>query len=379
MAKVLFLDQYAGLGGGQRILFDLAVAFRGAGHGVQVMVPGRGAVQEMLEAEGIEVEDLPLASMTPGKKPLREKIAYPLHARRAASAVEALLRVRPAELIYANGPRCVLPAVLAARRLGLPVVCGLHLIFRGGMEHRLLRWCFERPEVRRVIFCSTAVAAPFAGVCSAKGRKIHYWVSPEFLEMPADRGAARREAGVGEGEVAVGVLGRISRTKGQRLFLEALLPLLEEFPALRLFVAGAADFEDPGEEEALRAMAAACPDPSRVVITGRMVESRPFLDALDVLVVPSLWDEPFGLVAVEGMARSLPVVVTRSGGLVEIVEEGVTGFHADKETASLREAVRRLAADEGLRARMGEAGRRRVEDHFHPARQIGMVLQACFE
>ena len=242
-----------------------------------------------------------------------------------------------------------------------------------------MRWCFGRPEVKRVIFCSTAVAAPFSDVCAAKGRLIHYWVSPEFLDAPRDAAGARRALGLSDGDVAVGVLGRISRTKGQGLFLEALLPLMGEFPRLKLLVGGAADFEDPREEGELRAMAAACADPSRVVMTGKMVESRPFLDALDALVVPSLWDEPFGLVAVEGMARSLPVVVTRSGGLVEIVQDGVTGIHAEKEPGSLREAVRRLAADRDLRLGMGEAGRRRVEDRFHPARQIGKVLEACFE
>jgi glycosyltransferase involved in cell wall biosynthesis len=379
MARVLLLDQYAGLGGGQRILVDLTRAFRAAGHGVRVMVPGRGTVEDLLRREGIGVLDLPLPAMTPGRKPLREKLAYPVRARRAAAEVEALLRRDPADLIYANAPRCVLPAVLAARRLRVPVVCGLHLIFKGGLEQRLLRWCFGRPEVKRVILCSAAVAAPFSDVCSAKGRKIHYWVSPEFLEVSADRAGARSALGLSEREVAVGVLGRISRTKGQRLFLEALLPLLSSCPDLKLFVAGAADFEDPREEGELRAMAEASSDPSRVVVTGRMVESRPFLDALDVLVVPSLWDEPFGLVAVEGMARSLPVVVTRSGGLVEIVEDGVTGFHADKEPGQLREAVLRLAQDRDLRFSMGQAGRRRVEDRFHPARQMGKILQACFE
>ena len=51
--------------------------------------------------------------------------------------------------------------------------------------------------------------------------------------------------------MAVGVIGRISKTKGQRMFLEALMPLLTAHPRLKLVVAGGADFEDPAEEAAV--------------------------------------------------------------------------------------------------------------------------------
>lgn len=378
MAKVIFLDQYAGLGGGQRILMDLAGAFRSAGHEVRVMVPGEGSATAALRDAEFEVLPLPLPAMTAGKKSLSEKLAYPMHARTAASAISRAIRDRGADLIYANAPRCFLPAVLASRKTGVPVVCGLHLMFRGGLEHRLIRWCFRQPQVRRAVFCSSAVAGPFLDACGDKGRTVLYWVSPEFLSAPPERASAREAYGLTGDQLAVGVLGRISRTKGQRLFLEGLQPLLGPYPSLKLFVAGSSDFEDPNEEDAVKAVAARALDPGRVILTGKMVESRPFLDAMDILVVPSLWDEPFGLVAVEAMARGLPVVVARSGGLTEIVEHGVTGFHSDKDAGSLRRTVEMLLADPSLRARMGEAGRRRVERHFHPSVQMGEILGLCF-
>jgi len=375
LAEIILLDQYSGLGGGQRILMDLARAFRNGGHGVRVLVPGTGSAGRSLADEAFTVFPLPLPDMTAGRKTLFEKAAYPLRARRAAKSIEAEIARRRADLIYANAPRCFLPAVLAARRTGVPVACALHLIFTGGMEHRLIRWCFRQPEVKRVIFCSSSVAAPFAGSAGSKAETLHYWVSPAFLEAEKDRAAAREVLGLRGFDVAVGVLGRISRTKGQRMFLEALVPLLDSHPRLKLFVAGAADFEDPGEDEIVRALSERAADRDRVVVTGTMVESMPFLDALDVLVVPSLWEEPFGLVAVEGMARRLPVVVTRSGGLTEIVEHGVTGLHVDKTAAALRAAVASLVEDPVLRANMGDAGRARVEAMFNPSRQIALLME----
>ncbi|MEW6759013.1 MAG: glycosyltransferase family 4 protein [Acidobacteriota bacterium] len=379
MARVVLLDQYAGLGGGQRILMDLARALRVAGHSVRVFLPGRGAAEARLREEGFSVLPLPLPEMTPGRKPMAEKVAYPLHAWRAASALRTVLAEEPADLLYANAPRTFLPAVLASRRGGPPVVLALHLIFDKGLERGLVRWCMRQKEVRRIVFCSGAVGHPFSDVCGTKGAKIHYWVSPRFLEAASERRRARESMGLDSGDLAVGVLGRISRTKGQALFLEALAPLLERHPAARLLVGGGADFEEPEEDARLAKMAGASPHADRILMSGRMVEAIPFLDALDVLVVPSLWEEPFGLVAVEGMARGLPVVATRSGGLVEIVDHGVTGFLADKDAASLRGAVERLLADPALRAAMGERGRARVESEFHPAKQIAEVLALCFE
>jgi glycosyltransferase involved in cell wall biosynthesis len=311
--------------------------------------------------------------MTAGRKTLAEKLSYLAHARRAARAIEVALGEEKADLIYANAPRCVLPAVWAARKAGVRVACGLHLIFRGGLEHRLLSWCFRQPEVRRVIFCSDAVAEPFLQAAGPKGTKVLYWVSPPVLRAPSDRPGARARYGLSDDDVAVGVIGRISKTKGQRMFLEALMSLLSAYPRLKLVVAGGSDFEDPAEEAAVKALAAQAPE--HVTVTGAMVDSREFLDAMEVLVVPSLWEEPFGLVAVEGMARSLPVVVTRSGGLQEIVEQGVTGFVVEKKAQALRDAVGTLVNDPILRARMGKAGRQRVMGMFHPETQMGRIVE----
>jgi glycosyltransferase involved in cell wall biosynthesis len=315
--------------------------------------------------------------MTAGHKTLAEKLSYLVHAKRAAEAIGAALSEEKANLIYANAPRCVLPAVWAGRKAGVSVACGLHLIFRKGLENRLLNWCFRQPEVRRVIFCSDAVAKPFLQAAGPKGTKVLYWVSPPVLHAPPGHQEARARYGLSGNDVAVGVIGRISKTKGQRLFLESLMPLLSAHPRLKLVVAGGSDFEDPSEEAAVKALAVQAPE--RVRVTGAMVDSREFLDAMDVLVVPSLWDEPFGLVAVEGMARSLPVVVTRSGGLQEIVENGVTGFIVEKEARALRESVEALVKDPVLRARMGGKGRERVLLMFHPERQMGRIVDAVMK
>ena len=85
--------------------------------------------------------------------------------------------------------------------------------------------------------------------------------------------------------------------------------------------------------------------------------------AADVLVFPSEWDEPFGLVPVEAMACATPVVATGTGGSGEFLADGVNCLrYPAGDAAALAGAVERLAADAGLRARLVAAGRSTAAD-----------------
>jgi glycosyltransferase involved in cell wall biosynthesis len=84
-----------------------------------------------------------------------------------------------------------------------------------------------------------------------------------------------------------------------------------------------------------------------------------------IVVVPSLWQEPFGLVLLEAMASRKPVVAYRSGAVPEIVADGETGFVVEKgNVEQLAQRVLDLLKDPGLAGKMGEAGRQRVVREF---------------
>ena len=75
-----------------------------------------------------------------------------------------------------------------------------------------------------------------------------------------------------------------------------------------------------------------------------------------IALVPSVWSEPFGLVALEAMSAGRPVIASRSGGLIDIVADGETGFLVQPgDPLALQQAIERLLADPDLRSRMGQA------------------------
>ncbi|MFC1734805.1 glycosyltransferase [Candidatus Hydrogenedentota bacterium] len=85
----------------------------------------------------------------------------------------------------------------------------------------------------------------------------------------------------------------------------------------------------------------------------------------DIFVVAPLWQEPFGLIAVEAMASGLPVIATRVGGLQTIVEDGVTGFLVEPgDSLALSEKIKLLLDNPKLRQEMGAKGRERAEKVF---------------
>ena len=107
-----------------------------------------------------------------------------------------------------------------------------------------------------------------------------------------------------------------------------------------------------------------------------------YYNACDVFVGPSVSDpatgdvEAFGIAFLEAAACGKPVVVGRSGGAPETVEDGVTGFVVDAESPDdLAGAVLRLLADPALRKSMGEAGRRRVENEYNWTVSVGKARE----
>ena len=85
----------------------------------------------------------------------------------------------------------------------------------------------------------------------------------------------------------------------------------------------------------------------------------------DICVVPSVWREPFGIVAVEAMAMAKPVIATATGGLEDIVIDGVTGFLVKPgDTGALAEKLTLLLDNSAQRERMGAEGLKRATEEY---------------
>ena len=126
--------------------------------------------------------------------------------------------------------------------------------------------------------------------------------------------------------------GRLDASKGVALLIRAFARLCREFPSARLRIAGQGD-ERPGLESLARSLGIG---PQIDFLGWRTpAELEPLFAEAWASVVPSLWAEPQGLIALEAIIRSVPVIASSSGGLGEIVEHRVSGLlfpNGDEET-----------------------------------------------
>jgi glycosyltransferase involved in cell wall biosynthesis len=166
----------------------------------------------------------------------------------------------------------------------------------------------------------------------------------------ADGTSLREELRAGAGRKIVACVSRLAPEKGVDVLIRAMALVGRD--AL-LVLAG-----DGPDLDACRALAFALGLGDHVRFLGLRDDVERVYVAADVVVMPSLWDEAFGLVVVEAMASARPVVVTASGAMPEIVVHGQGGLVVPKrDEVAMAGAIGRLLDDDALRARMGQAAR----------------------
>jgi len=198
---------------------------------------------------------------------------------------------------------------------------------------------------------------------------VYYGVDAEVFDPGHWQQAAarlRREWNIPENAVVFLFAGAIIPEKGVIHLARVFSRLASQNPNVYLVLAGTSKLwggkladDTPGDsyEDEVRKILYQCVQAGRVQFLGKVASSKmPMLYAAsDVLVVPSVWREAFGLVALEALATGRPVVASSVGGLVEFVNEKNGILVPPAEEATLENAMRILANDPDLRKKLGRA------------------------
>jgi glycosyltransferase involved in cell wall biosynthesis len=307
--SLLILDQFNQLGGAQRCVLDLLPAFLEAGYRTHLAVPGCGPLADGASSLGAVIHRIPCCVYKSGRKSWIDAARFGVDLPRQAWGVASVASKHKIDLIYVNGPRLLPAAAIGAR--GRPVLFHAHSVVTQPTAARLTRWALRSANAGVIAACRF-VLEPLIGVVEPeRSRVIYNGVEPVQC--------VRRRRGVND-PWRVGVIGRIAPEKGQLEFVQAARLVLRQ-RRCEFVVCGDALFSDPHYGRRVRVEAEGLP----IEFTGWRNDIRDVLSTLDLVVVPSAAVEATTRVILEAFSAGIPVVAFRSGGIPEIVEDGVTG------------------------------------------------------
>jgi len=351
------------IAGGQIVALQLARAARARGDRVVFLSPTRGPFTELVEREGMEVRLVDVSR------------TYKLG---DALRLARLLRGTHADVLHTHTALAANVLSRAAGRLGgASVVSHMHIenYFRPNRIARAVHTALDNGSARlaaRVLAVSddTRRSLVAQGYPPRLVEVVHNGIDVE-AEAARHGEGLRAELGVPEGAVLIGEIARLCDVKGQRELVEAVALV----PGVHAALAGA-DLEQGGAYRAMlerlthdRGVA------DRVHFLGFRADAGAVLDQLDAFVLPS-WIEGLPVTVLEAMAHGKPVIATPVGGTGEVVADGETGLLVPpRDPERLAGAMRTLASDAELRARLGRAGRARVELEFSESAMTRRVLE----
>jgi len=367
--KILFLEQQSWLSGAQRVLesvlsataeeFDPIVAF-----------PDHGPFCRELAERNIQILTYPLGLYQTGEKSRAEMLEFTGRSLLCAHKLMRVIRRQNVGLVYINGPRCLPAGVLAARMTGRPTLFHLHLTLVRKPEILLVANLAR--YVSTIVSCSQAAAA---GIVSANRRlvgKTHILYNPVVGHDHVTPDAAKLQWPTCNPSIlTLGVVGRITKPKGQRVLLNALGrfgPLLKA--RIRVIFVGAPspdNNEDVTYNERLGECITQFNLQEKVQWAGYQPTVTPFYRAMDVLVHPSLSDsgESMPLTVLEALQHGVPVIASWTGGIPEVIRHGSNGLLVPPgNEVALARTLERFLQDASLRARLRSGAKSSLDDRF---------------
>ena len=378
------------VGGYEILARDVIEALRLRGHHVDV-ITGRGSdlprdsfTHGVLDLDLDRKDESFLGGRTP--TPL-DAWRWHVYSRRSHVAVSRLLHeLQPDLVVVWNLYMASMAPLVAARQSGIPLVVNI-----------ADKWMISGLHDVSPLIRPSRWRAPFVGLARAvvqpllrrASRPDHIIAVSEFMRreyqkagfdgtietihlgVPLGRFAPGHPSPSGSG-VRFLFVGSLWEGKGPQVAIRALARVVQQpgnhAATLDIYGDGATGFV-----EFLKALIREHQLEDRVTLRG-FVSRNDLPDIYrshDVLLFPSVWDEPFAAVPLEGMASGLPVVGSTAGGTPEAISDNETGLLVPPgDVAALAGAMLRLAGDPAMRARLGERAAQAVRERWSFERYV---------
>lgn len=181
----------------------------------------------------------------------------------------------------------------------------------------------------------------------------------------------------GDGVCRIFSCGRLNLCKGHADLITAIALVKSRGMNVQLIIAGEDEQGGSGYHQQLQALIEELSASDFVQLLGAVSEEtiRQHLEKAHMFVLASL-NEPLGVAIMEAMAMEIPVVITKAGGVQELVDEGIDGLFVEPQNPDqLAEAIIKLLTNPELASRLAETGRQKIVQYFHSRRSVEVLLE----
>lgn len=377
MKNVLIVNQSAELYGADKAILELICNFPKNFRPI-VVVHEEGPFKKILEEKGIQVIKCSVIKVKRGILKPNFFLNLPLDYLKSVNTIKKALGNEKIDLIHSNATSVFLGAFMSFFQR-IPHVWHVHEII---VEPKKIAYLY--PKVVHffsdfVIFNSMATSNHFISKNKKLFRKSGVVYNGQtrnidFLDNESITQIRENDFKITRDKIVIGLVGRISKIKGQFLLLKSFQTLTRKYSNIHLVFIGSTVASQESFLEKLKDKVNEFGLEKNITFIDFRSNIWPIYDALDIVVVPSIEQESFGLVATEGMLSNKPVIAANHGGLCEIVIDNETGlFFEPRNSGDLAKKIEVLILNPDLRDRFGKNGHQRVKDFFSTQKYISSI------
>lgn len=340
------------VGGVETGTVDLVKYLVKAGHKAVVVSNGGALVKEVESCGGIHY-----------RLPVHKKSIFTI--ARLVRQLSGIIKKENIDIVHARSRVPAWIAYFACRRRGVVFITTCHGYYKNGPFSQVMSWG------KRVIVLSNVIARHMIEDFDTPHERIR--LVPRSVDLEKFRYLSPDEKR--KKEFNVGIIGRITPIKGHLHFIKAMARVARAVPGLKLWIVGDAPASREAYKEQVQVLTKRlglwhCTD-----FLGTQRDIPAILAQLDLLVLATTTHEAFGRVIIEAHAAGVPVIATKVGGVVDVIEDGKTGLLvAPADVQSMAEAAIRLFNDPGLCRMLAENAYAKVRAQYNVELMVDRTL-----
>lgn len=333
------------MGGAEQSLLDFLKKYKQESSTFQVLLPkSKGPLIEELKKNNISITTMPMPKLflSISKKHflwagLLFLIQLPIFALYILRLRNFIVKNK-FNTIHSTGIKCHIILCLLSTSLKTKII--IH--FRDIISSKILKIFFNLYRDRKNIKWVSNSKSTAASLDKIKSQVIYNGFCVDKFS-PNKSNTLKQQLSLSPGTKLIGILGVLSPWKGQVEFIKAAKRVLHEFPHGHFIIAGDQIYDTRADRDYLIKLQTLVKDlniEDHIHFTGFVDSPQNFLNNIDILVHASIRPEPFGRVVVEAMLCKTPVIASRAGGVLEVIEENSRGLlHTPGDVNELSEKM----------------------------------------